>query len=101
MVKSLKYLISHFLIKKNKVLANNAAKDASELVSKLKLLHNAAQTSGDPKHKEYKWSGLDLIEGKVRNNKEAGVLEPLVSKIKCIRYFCEAEQYIFPTHCLI
>jgi len=73
-----------------KVLANNAAKDASELVSKLRVFHNSYQTSTDPKYAEYKFMGLDLIKGKVRNNREAGVLEPLVSKIKCIRFATEA-----------
>jgi T-complex protein 1 subunit alpha len=30
--------------------------------------------------------GLDLVLGKIRDNVKAGVLEPLVSKVKCIRY---------------
>ena len=34
--------------------------------------------------------GLDLYKGKCRNNLEAGVLEPAVSKIKCIRFATEA-----------
>jgi T-complex protein 1 subunit alpha len=68
------------------VLANNAAKDASDLVSKLRVFHNSYQSSDDPKYSEYRWMGLDLVKGRVRNNKEAGVLEPLVSKVKCIRY---------------
>jgi len=34
--------------------------------------------------------GLDLLNGKVRNNFEAGVLEPLVSKVKSIRFATEA-----------
>lgn len=34
--------------------------------------------------------GLDLIKGTVRNNFEAGVLEPLVSKVKSIRFATEA-----------
>ena len=67
------------------MLANNAAKDASDLVAKLRVFHNAAQTSDDPKQKEYRWMGLDLLNGKVRDNRKAGVLEPLVSKVKCIR----------------
>lgn len=73
-----------------KVLANNAAKDASDLVSKLKVFHHHSQVSDDPKVKEYKWMGLDLLNGKVRDNKKAGVLEPLVSKVKCIRFATEA-----------
>jgi len=31
-----------------------------------------------------------LFTGKCRNNLEAGVLEPVVSKVKCIRFATEA-----------
>jgi len=34
--------------------------------------------------------GLDLLEGKVRDNKKAGVLEPSISKIKCLKFATEA-----------
>ena len=34
--------------------------------------------------------GLDLVEGKVRNNVEAGVLEPSMSKVKMIQFATEA-----------
>ena len=34
--------------------------------------------------------GLDLAEGKVRNNLEHGVLEPMVSKIKSLKFATEA-----------
>ena len=37
-----------------------------------------------------KWYGLDLLNGNVRDNLKAGVLEPAVSKIKCIRFATEA-----------
>lgn len=69
-----------------KVLASNAAQDATELVSKLRALHAASQSSEDPAKKELRHCGLDLVLGKVRNNVKAGVLEPMVSKIKSIRY---------------
>jgi T-complex protein 1 subunit alpha len=59
-------------------------------VAKLRALHNASQNSDDPKKIELKWSGLDLVKGKPRNNLKAGVLEPLVSKIKSIRFATEA-----------
>lgn len=68
-----------------RILTANAAKDASELVAKLKVAHNTAQTSDDPKTDKLKYFGLDLVNGKIRNNLDAGVLEPLVSKIKCIK----------------
>lgn len=34
--------------------------------------------------------GLDLIGGAVRDNKDAGVLEPAMSKIKSIKFATEA-----------
>lgn len=71
-----------------KTLAVNAAQDATELVAKLRAHHNASQT--DKTKKDLAWSGLDLIEGKIRNNMEAGVLEPAVSKIKSIKFATEA-----------
>ena len=39
---------------------------------------------------ELKYCGLDLLNGKPRNNLKAGVLEPMVSKIKSIRFATEA-----------
>ena len=68
-----------------KTLAINAALDATDLVSKLKVLHSASQNSDDEKKKELKFSGLDLLNGKCRNNLKAGVLEPSDGKIKCLR----------------
>ena len=35
-------------------------------------------------------SGLDLKNGRVRNNLEAGVLEPAMAKIKCLQFATEA-----------
>jgi T-complex protein 1 subunit alpha len=75
-----------------KTLATNAAKDATELISKLRVLHSASQQEGqaDEKKLELKYCGLDLINGKPKNNLKAGVLEPMVSKIKSIRFATEA-----------
>lgn len=70
-----------------KVLALNAAQDAVELVSKLKAIHTAQQEDPEnPKYANMQYVGLDLLNGKIRNNLKEGVLEPLVSKVKCIRY---------------
>jgi len=71
-----------------KQLAVNAAKDATELVAKLRAHHNAAQTDATKKH--YAHAGLDLISGKVRNNIEHGVVEPAMSKVKMIKFATEA-----------
>jgi T-complex protein 1 subunit alpha len=68
-----------------KVLATNAAKDANELVSKLRVLHSKSQTQPTDE-KGYKYSGLDLMKGEVRHNLRHGVIEPTVSKVKCIKY---------------
>jgi T-complex protein 1 subunit alpha len=71
-----------------KTLAVNGAFDATDLVAKLRAYHNASQT--DAKKAEYKYTGLDLVRGKVRNNLNAGVLEPAMSKVKMIRFATEA-----------
>jgi T-complex protein 1 subunit alpha len=71
-----------------KTLAVNAAKDAIELVAKLRAYHHAARKSSDKAHlAEY---GLDLVQGVTRNNVEAGVLEPMLAKIKIIQFATEA-----------
>ncbi|KAF4325558.1 hypothetical protein BBO99_00000313 [Phytophthora kernoviae] len=71
-----------------KTLAVNAAKDASELVARLRAHHNTSQS--DAAKRELRFSGLDLLEGAVRNNLEAGVVEPAISKIKSLRFATEA-----------
>eukprot|EP01018_Ginkgo_biloba_P002245 Gb_09465 [translate_table: standard] len=71
-----------------KVLAVNAAKDATELVAKLRAYHHSAQTKADKQHLSN--MGLDLAKGNVRNNLEAGVLEPAMSKVKIIQFATEA-----------
>lgn len=72
-----------------KTLAVNAAKDAIELVAKLRAYHHAAQEAGQGKEHLADY-GLDLINGVVRNNVEAGVLEPMLSKVKMIQFATEA-----------
>lgn len=71
-----------------KTLAVNAAKDATDLVAKLRAYHNSSQTKAN--HAHLKWIGLDLFEGVVRDNKKAGVLEPAMSKIKSLKFATEA-----------
>ena len=75
-----------------KTLAVNAAKDASDLVSKLRTYHAASQSvlPTDTKRKKYKNYGLDLIEGKIVNELTHGVLEPTMSKIKSLKSALEA-----------
>merc|ERR1719308_428443 len=71
-----------------KTLAVNAAKDASDLVAKLRAYHNSSQTKAE--HSQLKNCGLDLVEGVVRDNKKAGVFEPAISKIKSLKFATEA-----------
>jgi len=71
-----------------KTLAVNAAKDATDLVAKLRAYHNSSQIKSE--HENLKWIGLDLFEGAVRDNKKAGVLEPTISKVKCLKFATEA-----------
>jgi T-complex protein 1 subunit alpha len=73
-----------------KTLAINAAKDATDLIAKLRVFHNASQKTDDESKKELKYSGLDLVNGKVRNNLKAGVLEPTISKVKSLKFATEA-----------
>jgi len=71
-----------------RTLSVNAAQDATELVSKLRAYHHTSQT--DEAKAQYKNMGLDLTNGEVRDNLEAGVVEPAISKIKSLRFAAEA-----------
>jgi len=74
-----------------KTLSVNAAKDATELVAKLRAYHHTSQLVGaDESQKAFKWYGLDLIKGEIRDNMKAGVLEPAMSKIKSLKAATEA-----------
>ncbi|ORY85727.1 T-complex protein 1 subunit alpha [Protomyces lactucae-debilis] len=75
-----------------KTLAVNAAKDSSDLVAKLRAYHAASQgaAEADKKKRGYKFYGLDLYNGKVRDNVAAGVLEPTVSKLRSFKSAVEA-----------
>ncbi|KAJ1949724.1 chaperonin-containing T-complex alpha subunit Cct1 [Linderina pennispora] len=74
-----------------KQLAVNAAKDSIELIAKLRAYHAAAQNApADSTRSLLKWYGLDLHEGKLRDNVKAGVLEPAMSKIKMLKSATEA-----------
>jgi len=71
-----------------RTLAVNAAKDASELTATLRAQHYAAQN--DESKKDQMYAGLDLVNGVIRNNYEAGVVEPAISKVKSLRFATEA-----------
>ena len=67
--------------------AHKQRQDATELVAGLRAAHHKAQAEGEA---ELMYQGLDLYKGLVRNNLEAGVVEPAISKIKSLRFATEA-----------
>jgi len=71
-----------------KTLAMNAAQDSIELTAKLCAIHNTSQS--DPEKAHLKYRGLDLVQGKIRDNLAAGVVEPAMSKIKQLQFATEA-----------
>lgn len=71
-----------------RTLSVNAAKDSTELVSQLRAYHNTSQRVEGKE--DLRFMGLDLVEGKVRDNLAAGVVEPAISKIKSLRFATEA-----------
>nr|Q94757.1 RecName: Full=T-complex protein 1 subunit alpha; Short=TCP-1-alpha; AltName: Full=CCT-alpha [Schistosoma mansoni]AAA99815.1 T-complex polypeptide 1 alpha subunit [Schistosoma mansoni] len=71
-----------------KQLAVNAGVDSTELVARLRSCHNSSQSKPDQAHN--KWWGLDLNNQYVADCKEIGVFEPLVSKIKSLKFATEA-----------
>ena len=60
-------------------------------MAKLRAYHNAAQNAplSDPKRGLMLY-GLDLLNGEVLDNRQAGVLEPTISKIKSLKSALEA-----------
>lgn len=76
-----------------KILAVNAAKDASDLIAKLCSYHHMYQEGiklGEDENDNYCYYGLDLLNGKVVNNFKQGVIEPAVNKTKCLKFAVEA-----------
>jgi T-complex protein 1 subunit alpha len=71
-----------------RTLTVNAAHDATELVAKLRSHHYTAQFVEGKS--DLKFCGLDLINGAIRDNLNAGVVEPAISKIKSLRFATEA-----------
>ena len=75
-----------------KQLAINAAKDATDLLTKLRYVHERYQRQKEHNDdtKKLKHTGLDLFSGKIRNNYKAGVFEPAISKVKSLKFATEA-----------
>lgn len=54
-------------------------------------MHKSSQAANaEEKVANYKYAGLNLVDGKVRDNKKAGVLEPSMSKVKSLKFATEA-----------
>jgi len=49
------------------------------------MVHNLSQKSDSGDTKNLKYTGLDLVNGKIKNNYLAGVLEPTINKIKILK----------------
>ncbi|KEG10617.1 putative chaperonin alpha subunit [Trypanosoma grayi] len=75
-----------------KTLLLNAAMDATDLVARLRVEHSEQQQqqAAGKGASTARFCGLDLIEGTLRNNMEAGVLEPQPSKVKSLQFATEA-----------
>jgi T-complex protein 1 subunit alpha len=73
-----------------KQLAINAALDSVDLVAKLRVSHHQAQADPKTADKNLHHTGLDLVNGVIRNSVEAGCLEPAMSKVKSIQFATEA-----------
>merc|ERR1712159_921512 len=71
-----------------KTLAMNAAQDSIELCAKLCAIHN--QSQADPQKRNLQNRGLDLVQGKIRDNLAHGVVEPAMSKVKQLQFATEA-----------
>ena len=70
-----------------KMLSINAGLNHTEILSKIKILHSASHNLN---FLQFKYFGIDLLAGKIVNHLHTGVIEPAISKIKCIQIATEA-----------
>ncbi|ABW98062.1 tcpA (nucleomorph) [Hemiselmis andersenii] len=70
-----------------KILIKNAGLDNMDILSKLRILHEA---SSEKKFSDYRFFGLDLSKQKIQNNLYRGIVEPAINKIKSIQIATEA-----------
>ncbi|KRX95703.1 T-complex protein 1 subunit alpha, partial [Trichinella pseudospiralis] len=71
-----------------RTLAVNSGEDCSDLIAKLRAYHNGYYMNRSDE--TWRWAGLDVRNGEVIDNKVAGVLEPLESKVKILKFATEA-----------
>uniref|UniRef100_A0A8C3TCW5 T-complex 1 n=1 Tax=Chelydra serpentina TaxID=8475 RepID=A0A8C3TCW5_CHESE len=72
----------------SKYLSSKCCPGCHRSCCKLRAFHNEAHVNPECKH--LTWIGLDLINGKPRDNKQAGVFEPTVVKVKSLKFATEA-----------
>lgn len=70
-----------------KILLLNSGLEINDLIDKLRIVHKAAIEDESIHFLQY---GLDLFEGRIRNNIINGVVEPTISKIRSIQIATEA-----------
>merc|ERR1712194_41822 len=74
----------------------NAALDAIDLTSQLRVVHQEARNATGAFSKmninkgDHQFYGLDLIGNGVQNSVTAGVVEPMISKLKSLKFATEA-----------
>jgi len=69
-------------------LTNNAAFDAIDMLADLRSAHHQALTN--PAKANQRFFGADLMNNKVHNAVENGVVEPMMSKLKSLKFATEA-----------
>jgi T-complex protein 1 subunit alpha len=73
-----------------RTLSTNAACDSTELVARLRAYHYRYQSDPASSDKSLANYGLNLSDGVLRDNLAAGVLEPMLIKLKSISFATEA-----------
>ncbi|CAH8528523.1 unnamed protein product [Dicrocoelium dendriticum] len=79
---------AHAILSIPKQLAVNAGLDSTELVARLRSCHSSSQSAEEQAY--YKWYGLDLDNQRIADCHTLGVFEPMVSKIKSLKFATEA-----------
>ena len=67
-----------------RTLSDNSGLDPIDMLTELKVKHDAGE----------KWAGIDVFDGKVKDAKELGVLEPLDIKLQAISSASEVAELI-------
>jgi T-complex protein 1 subunit alpha len=82
-----------------RTLSTNAACDSTELVARLRAYHYRYQSDPASSDKSLANYGLNLSDGVLRDNLAAGVLEPMLIKLKSISFATEAAISVLRESC--